>query len=251
MRGRNGGSNSSGCFEIPASISFNGESRQHSASIGAGVDPDAVGPLLDLRADRMTVDDEESMPGFVRKERLADPSKVRLTLLVEGNSRADARVDKQIVAKPAGVGKGTEERDMFIGYGLANCSERRFVGRSADRSRICPVTLKALRSAKSKPARQIFDLAGENSEQHFLVIAEKEDRLNVPMAIGSQPLDDLGRARSTIDEVAEEHQENLRRLVPLEVGVNVVEQALEQVETAVDVPDDIGAASLWTARAVG
>ena len=59
------------------------ERRQDAGPIGAGVDADAVRPLLDLRADRVAVDDDEAVIGVVEQERLADPAQVGLALLVE------------------------------------------------------------------------------------------------------------------------------------------------------------------------
>ena len=94
MRGRNGGSNGGRRSQVPTAILFDSQGRKHSAPVRTRVDADAVGPLLDLGADRVTMDDYKAMRGFVRQEGLADPSKVGLTLLIERNPRPNSGMDK-------------------------------------------------------------------------------------------------------------------------------------------------------------
>jgi len=227
------------------------QGREYSTPVGTRVDPDAIDPLLDLRADGVAMDDHEAMGGFVRQEWLADPSKVRLTLLIERDPRPNSGVDKQIVAETAGIDECAQERGVSIGDGLANRCDRRFVAGRSDKARIRSVAFQALRSAKPKPARQVLDLAGENAQHDLLMVAEQEDRADVLAAIDPQPFYDLGRAWSAIDQVAEEHQQDLLRLISLDLGVDVVEQPVEQVQTAVDVADDVSAATLGTTRGAG
>ena len=140
---------------------------------------------------------------------------------------------------------------MFSRDGLANCCDRGFVAGRRDQARVRPVAFQALRSAKPKPARQVPGFAGENSQQHFLVIAEQKHWPDVLMPVCTQPFHDLSRAWSAIDEVAEEHQEDLPRLISVDLRVDFVEQPVEQVETAVDVAHDVGATSLGTTRGAG
>lgn len=251
MRGRNGGSNGSGCSQVPTAIPFYGQSCQHSAPVGARIDPDAVGPLLDLGADRVTMDDHEAVLGFVRQEWLADPSKVELTLLVDLNSRPDSGMDKQVVAETAGIDERSQELSVPVGNGVTNCSHCRSVARRCDTARVRSVASQALRPAKAKPARQVPGFAGEEAQHYLLVIAEQEDRSDILMAIGPQSFDDLGRAWSAVDEVAKEDQQDFSRLIPVDLGMDVVEQAVEQIEAAVYVADDVGAAALGTARGAG
>ena len=232
-------------------ILFDCQGGEDSGPVGARVDPDAVDALLDLRPDGVAMDDHEAMGGFVRQEWLADPSKVRLTLLIERDPRPNSGMNKQIVAETAGIDERAQERGVSIGDGRANRCDRRFVAGRSDKARIRSVAFQALRSAKPKPVRQVLDLAGENAQHDLLMVAEQEDRADVLAAIGPQPFYDLGRAWSAIDEIAEEHQQDLFRLISLDLGVDVVEQLVEQVETAVDVADDVSAATLGTTRGAG
>lgn len=251
MRGRNGSSNVCFCSQIPTAIPFNGQGREHSAPVGTCVDSDAIGPFLNLEAYRVTVDDNKAMRCLVRQEWLADPSKIGLALFIESDPGPNSSMNKQIVAEPAGIDESAQERDVLIRNGLANCRHRRFVAGRLDQARIGSIAFEALRAAKPKPASEVLDFAGENAQQHFLVIAEQEDGPDVRVPVSPQPLHDLGRARSAIDEVAEEHQQDLPGLLPADLGVDVVEQPVEQVETTVDVADNVGAASLGTARGAG
>ena len=75
-------------------ILFDTQGGEDSAPVGARVDPDAVGPLRDLGADRVAMDDHEAMLSFVRKEWLADPPKVGLTLLIERDPRPNSGMNK-------------------------------------------------------------------------------------------------------------------------------------------------------------
>src|SRR5262245_29517506 len=103
MCGRNGASGGGCRPQIPAAILFDREGRKHSGPISPSIDSDAVRPLLDVNADGVTMNDDKTMPGFVRQERLADPSKVRLALLVECNPRPNSGMDKQIVSESARI----------------------------------------------------------------------------------------------------------------------------------------------------
>src|SRR5213076_3557880 len=69
-RGRNG----FGHFtrvEIPTLGPFERKRRENTRPISAGVNADAVRPLLDLRTDRVPVHDDATVVGLVEQERLA------------------------------------------------------------------------------------------------------------------------------------------------------------------------------------
>ncbi len=91
MRDGRGGFNRGARVEEPAFGALDGERRQGAAAIGAGVDADAVRPLVDRRADGVAVDDDESVVGLVDEKRLADPAQVRLALAVERDARVGFR----------------------------------------------------------------------------------------------------------------------------------------------------------------
>ena len=160
-------------------------------------------------------------------------------------------MDKQIVAKPAGIDEGTEERGVLIGDGLANCRHCRFITGRCDKARIGSIAFQALRAAKPKPACQMFNFAGENAQQHFLVITEQKDWLDVLLLVGPQPFHDLSGAGSAIDEVAEENQQDFPRRLSVDLGMDVVEQPIDQVQTTVDIAHNVGTASFGTPRSPG
>src|SRR4051812_38649862 len=71
--------------KVPALLSIDDERGQNSAAISAGVDADPVRTLLDFVADGVAVDDDAAVITVVEQERLADPTQVRLELLLDRN----------------------------------------------------------------------------------------------------------------------------------------------------------------------
>ncbi len=122
--------------------------------------------------------------------------------------------------------------------------QRLVVAEHGDRSRVDAIALAGIAAPPNlQPARDQLRLAGEDPQQHLLVVAEQEDRPDAVAAIGAQPLDHLRRARPAVDQVAEEHEQRLRGAGAASMSRWIcVEQLVEQVEPAVDVADDIGAA---------
>ena len=68
-------------------------------AIGAGIDADAIGALVDPVGDGVAVNDDEAMIAVIFEERLANPAQVGLPLLVELHPRPDPGMDDHIVAK--------------------------------------------------------------------------------------------------------------------------------------------------------
>ena len=129
---------------------------------------------------------------------------------------------------------------MLVGNGAAHHGQRGIVAQPTERFRIDPVALEAFGAAKPPPFRDELRLAAQNAKQHFLVIAEEEDRPNAGTTVRAQPLDDLGRVRAAVDEVSNEDQQGLRGGPSLKLGMNLRQQILKEVEPAMDVPHDIG-----------
>src|SRR3954447_4959458 len=99
MRRRDSGCDWLAGVHIPPRLPVDDQSRQYARRIGSGIDADAVGPLLDLTADRVPVDDHEAVIGVVGEERLADPSQVRLGLLSKLDARTNSGVHEKVVAE--------------------------------------------------------------------------------------------------------------------------------------------------------
>ena len=80
------------------------------------------------------------------------------------------------------------------------------------------------------------------------MIAENEDWLDARMRIAPEPLEHAGRARTTVDQVAEKYEQHSVRILLLDFRVDSGEQDLEQIEPAVDVADNICPPALGTFR---
>jgi len=101
-------------------------------------DQSRVGQGLDHGGDRARVHIERGRDLAHGHQRLG------LALFLEGNVRSNARVDEDIVAKPAAIGEATEEFDVMGGNGVADKLERILSGQAVQARRINAVTLQAL-----------------------------------------------------------------------------------------------------------
>ena len=87
--------------QVPAIASLDGEGSQDAGPIGTRIDSDPVLPLFDRLTDRVPMHHHTAMIRVVHEEGLTDPPKVGLKLLIDGNIRLDAGVDKQIIPEAA------------------------------------------------------------------------------------------------------------------------------------------------------
>src|SRR4051794_33635018 len=88
---------------------------EHAGAIGARVDSDAIRALIHLLRDGVAVDDDEPIIGsLVGEEWVTNPPQIRLALLVNRNSGANARVDEQIVTKSAAIHEAFKEFDVLL-----------------------------------------------------------------------------------------------------------------------------------------
>ena len=74
--------------------------------------PTRLRTLVHLFADRVTVDDKETVLALVGQEGFADPAQVGGRLFGQGDARPNARVHEQIVAGAEGVVEAAQEFDM-------------------------------------------------------------------------------------------------------------------------------------------
>ena len=81
--------------------------------IGAGIDPDPPDPFIDLRGNRVAMDDHQLMARLVFEKRIANPAKIGLCLLGQCDAGPDAGMDEQIVAGAQSVGKAGEKGLML------------------------------------------------------------------------------------------------------------------------------------------
>ena len=230
----------------PSAVAFDCKRAKDACAVGTGVDRDTVRPLLHLAADRMAMNHHEAMVGFVEQEGLADPPHVRLSLLLQRNAGPDAGVDEEIVAEAAAIGEALQERDMLLGIALRTTASACSSLSWRDIFRIDAVAPQAFGTAEPSPLGDQLSLAAQNAEKHLLMVPKDENRPDPGAAVGAQPLDHLGGAGSTIDQVADEHQQGLGSRPVLQLGMNLREKVLEQVEAPMDVAHDICPAAGWT-----
>src|SRR5437764_12013651 len=190
------------------------------------------------------------MVALVEQKRLANPPEVGLALLIDLDPRSNPGVDNEVIAEATAIDERLEELDMFLWHRAADDLHDFLGGPGAQPGEGDAIALQALQPAELQPAIDHRRIAAEDPQQHFLVIAEEEHGLHALAAIVAQALDDLRRAGPAIDQVADKHQHGLARGAMLEIGMDLGQQMLEQVDAAVDVPDDIGAIAPRTGGAL-
>ena len=71
-------------LKVPALAACQPQCRENAVAIGTRVDADAIGALVHLFADRVTVDDKETVLAAVGQEGFADPAQVGGRLFGQG-----------------------------------------------------------------------------------------------------------------------------------------------------------------------
>src|SRR3569623_269454 len=165
--------------EQPPAITFNDECRQNPRPISARVDPDPVRSFLDGITDGVAMDDDEAVVGLIPEEWLADPAQVRLLLPFDLHSRPDTGMDEKIISETAGIGERPQELDMGFGNRLANRGQGGVRIHAGECRSVNAVALQPLLAPKAPPVGDQRRIAVENAQQHFLVIAEQETRLDI------------------------------------------------------------------------
>ena len=162
----------------PAVVPFNSKRRENAGAVGARVNSDPIWMILDFGRDGVAVNDHEAVVGLVKKERLANPTKVGLALLIEVDARPDAGMDKEIIAETAAINEALEELDVIFRNHAANDGQRLLVTQMRELLGLYTVALQAFGAAEPPPFRDQLGLTAQNSQQHFFVIAQNEDRSN-------------------------------------------------------------------------
>ena len=123
----------------------------------------------------MAVDDDEAVVGLVEQERLADPAKVGLLLLVDSIPGRMPAWTNKIVAEAAAI----DEALAGIRHARREwrCDDHGQRGSSTGRPSACrvdAVALQAFGAAEPQPSRRSAPHRRQDAQQHFLVIAEQE-----------------------------------------------------------------------------
>ena len=219
---------------------FDCDPTQDTASVGPRIDPDAVCPNLHLRADGVAMHNYEAMVGFVEQKRLSNPAQVSLALLIDFHSGTNSSVDEKIVSKSAAIVEALEKLHVSLGDRLSNAIESVFVAQAGKAGRIHSITLKALGPAKQSPFRDQFGFSCKNSQKNLFMISKEKDCSNAALSIGSEPFDDLSRTWPAVDQITDENEKNPARRSSGDVGMDFIQELLEQVEAAMDVANSIG-----------
>jgi hypothetical protein len=96
------------------------------------------------------------------------------------------------------------------------------------------------------PIRQHGRIAQELGRIGFVIALEIKHHVTAPAC--DQEIENLTRARTAIDVVAEEHLDRLRNRIGLEIGVDASKQRAQEVRSPVDVADGVDALAVGYAR---
>lgn len=190
----------------------------------------------------MAVDNNESMVGVIAKKRFADPAQVEFALLVERNARPDARVNKQVITEPPAADEAFEKLHVVFGDCIPNSGQSVLVCKKCKLVGVKSVALEAFGTAETAPVADQLRVAFKDPKQDFLVVAEDKDGFNSLAMIRPQALDDVGGTGTPVDEIADKNEQCLLSRAMLKFSMDLGEQILEQVQTPMNVPDDIGTA---------
>jgi len=81
---------------------------------------------------------------------------------------------------------------------------RKVEAQAKDVFAIDPVALQRLHAAISQPSGQLIDVAVENAEHHFFMVSHEEPVRGPGKFPPAQPVEDLGAARTAVNQVAKE-----------------------------------------------
>src|SRR3546814_242591 len=95
---------------------FEGDRCKDPRPVGAGIDSNPIRPLLDILADRMAVNDHQPVIADIVEEILANPTKVRRRLFLQGHAGPDAGMDKGIVTDFDEILPFAKEPHMRLGH---------------------------------------------------------------------------------------------------------------------------------------
>ena len=188
------------------------------------------------------------MVGVVEQERFANPAKVSLGLLFEVDPRPDSGVDEKIVAEAAAIGEALQEVDVIARDCTLNHLQGVIYADPLKLVRLDPVALEALRAAEPAPFGDELGITAQDTQQDFLMIAEKKDRLDARAPVGAQPFKNLRGARAPVYKITDEDQHGFGGRPLIQLCVDPGQQLFQQIETPVDIANDISAVTRRSGR---
>jgi len=99
------------------------------------------------------MDDDAAMVRLIEQERLANPSEIRLDLVVDRYTRPNPRMHEKVIAKPAGIDEAPQEFFVLLRNGQPDDAERLFTRIDTDKLWIDSITLQTFEAALREPVR--------------------------------------------------------------------------------------------------
>ena len=220
-------------------ITFKRHASENIAHEGAGINVDAVGQELRTWDRRMTVNDN-GFQGVSRSEkRFADPKHVLKKLTVEGNARANARMDKEIIAAPDVNRQGFQEWEMRFRQNLAEVLHASLDFIQAAASGAQAVRKQGFRSTPSKPMQENARII-ECAQHHVFVIAPKHKDVTLCLA-SEKEIDNSAGIGPSVDIVSEIDLKRALDGCAYFMCIDQVEHGCEEIGAAVHVSHGIDA----------
>ena len=178
------------------------------------------------------------------QELVSDPEQVLGALLLERDTRPDARVHEEIVALAMRHRETLEEasvaRRQVLGELLLGLTEKRGAREHAGRlDAVAPESRVAAVHHPSPADREVL----QESQHHLLMVTHERRHLQARGPVVHHPIDNRARVGSTIDVVAEENEPLGRLSMSGRILGDLREERLQQIGPAVDVAHGVEPAS--------
>src|SRR5208282_414612 len=194
-----------------------------------------------LGHDRVAVHHHLAVVAGVVEKRLANPQRVLVALLLEGDARADAGMEI-IIAFDMPALEPAQEREVplrqIAAELLAQMADAREVGPPLQRTHAVAVERRP--AAVHEPARPRLRLLKE-AEHEFLVVPHEVDALEALERRVEQEVDHLARLQAAVDIVAEIDDASSLDGTLAGVLSELEVKRLEKVGAAVDIADRVDA----------
>ncbi len=230
-------------LDVSACIVFQHQRSQTSVPISAGVDPDTIVLLIDIRKDGVAMNDHVRMTIGMLQETFANPQLVAPLLFFQRHTWMDSGMDKYVIARLNVFLKATKESPVGLGD-VALHQDLQFVQRAIEVGlAIDAVTEDCLAPAMLEEMAQ-HTCVLEGLEEHFLVIAGQDaDRaLFLPFACTGN---NTSAVRPAINQIAQKNDAGIGLRQLRVIMLHCVNQCIEQVQSAMDVANDIQTLARW------
>ena len=214
--------------------------RQFTRPIGARVDTDPVVPRINLARFAVTVDNDRAMIPLAVQEFPADPKEVLPALTFEPDARPHPGMAKEVIS----ASPGQREAAQPVHHVRANLLLKRetpLLRRKAhERTGIEAIAAQGGVSAAFEPEPLRLGVTIRAGEKHLLVIAAKNhDPAPIVPLHQLDQFEHLPRVRPAIDEIAQKDDPCRASAARSDVGFQLPQQLLQEIEPPVDVADGV------------